>query len=237
MEQSKIGYYTDYFLYPMLIVIMSGIVLNKAPHISCLWLCCVVLGVAVWTIVEYGVHRFALHSIDALERLHQRHHATPSAYVGTPTWASFMCFALGGFLPTFLLFGREAATGATTGLMLGYLWYLVVHDAVHRRCLSPHSLLYRTKMRHLIHHRANVRGNFGVTSSFWDGVFGTYVAPSVNEGRKSGRRKSDNSLSFTVPTPGAYSRQLNSLKPVRGRSSIDLDFANSEWQCIDRPIL
>ena len=61
--------------------------------------------------------------------------------------------------------------------MLGYVWYLVVHDAVHRRHLKHGSLLYRTKMHHALHHYAKVRGNYGVTSSFWDHTFGTNIAP------------------------------------------------------------
>jgi hypothetical protein len=43
------------------------------------------LGLLTWTIVEYGVHRFVLHSVEAVARLHEQHHATPGAYVGTPT--------------------------------------------------------------------------------------------------------------------------------------------------------
>ena len=67
------------------------------------------------------------------------------------------------------------ASGATVGLMFGYLWYLVVHDAVHRRHLRRGSLLYRAKMHHALHHHGKVPGNFGVTSSFWDHIFGTLI--------------------------------------------------------------
>jgi sterol desaturase/sphingolipid hydroxylase (fatty acid hydroxylase superfamily) len=52
------------------------------------------LGLLTWTIVEYGVHRFVLHSVEGVARLHEQHHATPGAYVGTPTWMSLLSFAL-----------------------------------------------------------------------------------------------------------------------------------------------
>ena len=86
------------------------------------------------------------------------------------------CFALGGFAPTLVLFGWQVASGLTVGLLFGYLWYLVVHDTVHRRRVRRGSLLYELKIHHARHHHAKTPGNFGVTSSFWDRVFGTRIA-------------------------------------------------------------
>jgi sterol desaturase/sphingolipid hydroxylase (fatty acid hydroxylase superfamily) len=179
MEQSKAGYYADFILYPLFIIGLAAREIDAVRAFPYLWLCSLTLGLLTWTVVEYGVHRFILHSIEAVARLHKRHHTTPAAYVGTPTWMSLLCFALGGFTPAFILFGWEVASGVTTGLMFGYLWYLLVHDAVHRRYLRPGSLLYRAKMHHARHHHAKVPGNFGVTSSFWDLIFGTHIAPDT----------------------------------------------------------
>jgi sterol desaturase/sphingolipid hydroxylase (fatty acid hydroxylase superfamily) len=116
-----------------------------------------------------------LHSVKSVARFHQLHHATPSAYVGTPTWLSLLSFGLGGFIPLLILFGREVASGATMGLIFGYLWYLLIHDVVHRRHPRRGSLLYRAKIHHARHHYTKVPGNFGVTSSFWDRFFGTHI--------------------------------------------------------------
>lgn len=188
MEQSKAGYYADFIVYPLLIAAFGGSEINGVHGFPYLWLCSLALGLVIWTIVEYGVHRFVLHSFEAVARLHTQHHATPTAYVGTPTWTSMLCFALGGFIPAFILFGWDVASGATTGLMLGYLWYLIVHDAVHRRHLKYGSLLYRAKMHHVLHHRANVPSNFGVTSSFWDQIFGTRIVPVTRRSVEGNRR-------------------------------------------------
>ena len=61
------------------------------------------------------------------------------------------------------------------GLMLGYLWYLLIHDIVHRRHPKRGSLLYQARIHHARHHYAKVPGNFGVTTSFCDRFFGTYI--------------------------------------------------------------
>ncbi len=179
MEQSKAGYYADFILYPVLIMGLGAFETGSVHEFPYLWVCSLALGLLMWTIVEYGTHRFILHSVEAVARLHEQHHATPGAYVGTPTWISLMCFALGGFTPALILFGWDVASGVTTGLMLGYVWYLVVHDAVHRRHLKPGSLLYRTKMHHALHHYSKVGGNYGVTSSFWDHTFDTNITPAT----------------------------------------------------------
>ena len=175
MQQSKVGYYADFIVVPLLILGLSVRELNAVHGPPYLWLCSLAAGLFVWTLVEYGVHRFVLHSIEGIARLHAQHHATPGAYVGTPTWVSLLCFALGGFLPALVLFGWQVASGATIGLLVGYVWYLLIHDAVHRWRLRRGSMLYRAKMHHARHHHAKVAGNFGVTSSFWDRAFGTRI--------------------------------------------------------------
>jgi sterol desaturase/sphingolipid hydroxylase (fatty acid hydroxylase superfamily) len=175
MELSKAGYYADLLLYPSLIVGLGAREMIFGHAFPFVWLCSMTLGLLTWTIVEYGVHRFVLHSIGSVARLHELHHATPGAYVGTPTWLSLLSFGLGGFVPLLILFGLEVASGATMGLMFGYLWYLLIHDVVHRQHPKHSSLLYRAKIHHTRHHYAKVPGNFGVTSSFWDRCFSTHI--------------------------------------------------------------
>jgi sterol desaturase/sphingolipid hydroxylase (fatty acid hydroxylase superfamily) len=175
MELSKTAYYADLILYPSLIVGLGTCEMIFDHAFPFVWLFSMALGLLTWTIVEYGVHRFVLHSVESVARLHELHHATPSAYVGTPTWLSLLSFGLGGFIPLLILFGREVATGATMGLMFGYLWYLLIHDVVHRRHPKRGSLFYRAKIHHARHHYAKVPGNFGVTSSIWDRFFGTRI--------------------------------------------------------------
>ena len=81
MEQSKAGYYADFILYPLLITGLSVFEAGSFHKFPDLWLCSLALGLLMWMIVEYGAHRFILHSVEAFSRLHEQHHATPGAYV------------------------------------------------------------------------------------------------------------------------------------------------------------
>ena len=67
------------------------------------------------------------------------------------------------------------ATGATAGLSTGYLFYVLVHYAVHHRRPKRGSYLQRAQVRHLRHHHMPESGNFGVTTGLWDRCFGTVI--------------------------------------------------------------
>jgi sterol desaturase/sphingolipid hydroxylase (fatty acid hydroxylase superfamily) len=176
MRLSKAGYYADLFIYPPVVLALIAVAL-RSPHshfFARLLLSCL-SGIVGWTFVEYAVHRFVLHSIKAAVEMNDLHHASPTAFIGTPTGLSLVCFGFGGFVPLLLAADLEIASGTVIGLMIGYVWYLVVHDAVHRWRLDQESFLYRAKLRHAAHHYGKQEGNFGVTTGFWDRVFGTTV--------------------------------------------------------------
>jgi sterol desaturase/sphingolipid hydroxylase (fatty acid hydroxylase superfamily) len=82
-------------------------------------------------------------------------------------------------LPAWLLGGRLLATGLTAGLATGYLWYMVVHHATHFWIGRRDSYLYAAKRRHALHHHRDGERNFGVTTGFWDRVFGTEFEAST----------------------------------------------------------
>lgn len=177
MSQTKIAYYFDLFFYPF---VVGGLLLYElngsgfALHAR--WGFAFVCGAILWTLVEYLLHRFVYHEVAGIKELHGMHHAHPSDYVGSPIWISLVSFAF--FLTVLaLLWDMEIALGTTCGLMVGYVSYLLVHDAVHRWQLGERSLLRSHRLRHLRHHRYQVPGNFGVTTGFWDLVFGTEIAP------------------------------------------------------------
>ena len=177
MRLSKLGYYADLVVYPIIVVALTAAGC-RGPHsrfFVVFSLCCL-MGFAGWTLVEYAVHRFVLHRVSSAARLHDVHHANPVALVGTPSWLSLAAFALVAFVPLWASGGLEIATGVVAGLMLGYMWYMVVHHAVHRWPLDRGSLLYRAKLRHAVHHHHRERdGNFGVTTGFWDRLFATAI--------------------------------------------------------------
>jgi sterol desaturase/sphingolipid hydroxylase (fatty acid hydroxylase superfamily) len=116
--------------------------------------------------------------------MHDAHHQEPTAYVGSPAALGLLAFAALSFAPLRLVCGSFAACGLTAGLMLGYLGYLTVHHGVHHWRITPGSRLYMLKHRHARHHYAKIEGNYGVTTLFWDSLFGT----SLEDASKASRR-------------------------------------------------
>jgi sterol desaturase/sphingolipid hydroxylase (fatty acid hydroxylase superfamily) len=117
-----------------------------------------VAGVVTWTLAEYVVHRFVLHSLVTTQ--HGLHHANPDVAVLNIFWQIWACFAL-----IYLI-----ADGAfLAGGLFAYSWYLFVHHCAHHG--SDRSLL-RLLKHHRSHHQFATR-NYGVSTTLWDHVFGT----------------------------------------------------------------
>lgn len=186
MRQSKYAYYADFVVYPLVVAAILGAnVWRPQAHALLAWLVAFLLGMAAWTLIEYGLHRFVFHRFPIIAAIHDMHHENPRAYVGTPIWVSLATFGC-GFIALRFELGTEAASGVTAGLMTGYLWYVVLHDAVHRRQIDHTSPLYRAKLRHARHHHGE-EGNFGVITAVWDHAFGTAVAepPAARRSRSA----------------------------------------------------
>jgi sterol desaturase/sphingolipid hydroxylase (fatty acid hydroxylase superfamily) len=132
----------------------------------------VALGFAGWTLLEYLVHRIVFHLHFVGRRLHQLHHDNPSDPDSERSSLSTPLLALPVGYLLIVGAGLENGSAIFAGLLLGYLAFIVIHYAVHRRPIEPGSLLYSAKMRHLTHHRIETC-NFGVTTDFWDIVFRT----------------------------------------------------------------
>lgn len=174
LEHSKLAYQADFALYGSAILLLTGFLLvtgtrEQWPEMLALALA----GIASWTGIEYALHRFVLHGLIAFRRLHLRHHQRPRALIFTPTFMSMILFALLVFLPALLLGGLLHSCALTVGILIGYLAYTVTHHAIHH-WRSDNVWLKNRKRWHALHH-GNVEhsGCYGVTSSFWDHVFGS----------------------------------------------------------------
>ena len=192
MQLSKAGYYADAIIYPPTALALT-VAVWWVPHSSYHYLGAVgmLTGVAGWTLVEYVMHRMVFHRVPYIAQMHDMHHDNPTAFVGSPIWASLAAFSLGALFPLWWLTGFETGGAVTAGLMLGYCWYLLVHDAVHRWRLDRDSPLYGAKLRHMGHHFGTPEGNFGVTVDVWDRLLGTSldrVASFARSGRGSDAR-------------------------------------------------
>lgn len=176
MHLSRIGYYSDFFVYPVLIALLAIAGLGFAgTEGAAIWLAMFAACVALWTLIEYLMHRFVLHHVPYIKDMHNHHHHEEKASVGTPTWLSVSSHAAIVFIPALLLSNFVTASAVSGGLMLGYLWYISIHHALHHWHPSHSTYFYGLKRRHALHHHFDDAGNFGVTTNFWDRVFGTMI--------------------------------------------------------------
>jgi sterol desaturase/sphingolipid hydroxylase (fatty acid hydroxylase superfamily) len=156
------------------------------------WLAALIIGWLTWTLIEYAAHRFLLHGVTCMRAGHNEHHDHPAADTAQG-FAASMIFCISAVLTSLACLaaayneathedlrrgfysGFTDASGWLAGLQIGYLAYVTLHDAIHRRPIGPGHWLYRTKLRHAAHH-AGLEANFGITVSWWDNLFGTLKA-------------------------------------------------------------
>ena len=172
LESSRTGYLLDFGLYGASILALAT---DLGLHTRGSWSSSValaLLGALSWTLVEYLVHRHVLHGLQPFKRWHEVHHRRPQALLGTPTIFSAALILAFVFVPAVLLGSERTACALTTGFLLGYFAYGVVHHATHHWRAGSDWLLER-KRWHALHHHGRFPGRYGVTSGFWDRVFGT----------------------------------------------------------------
>jgi sterol desaturase/sphingolipid hydroxylase (fatty acid hydroxylase superfamily) len=175
MEQSAISYFTDMAASALVAATLSICAMTyfAAPELV-EWALLTIVGALVWTFTEYVMHRLVYHRVPCLERYHLVHHAHPRAYVGAPPLLGTGMVFLASFIPA-SVYSVLLANALSTGMLAGYTGYMIVHHACHHWTPASRGFLYRARLRHVAHHYRSDDGNFGVTTSFWDRVFGTHI--------------------------------------------------------------
>jgi sterol desaturase/sphingolipid hydroxylase (fatty acid hydroxylase superfamily) len=149
-----------------------------------------ILGLFVWTLAEYTLHRFVFHyepKTPAQERafflFHGVHHAQPQLktrlvmppVVSLPLAAIFYGLI---YLVVGLLLRAPAWTPLIfSGFVAGYLLYDMTHYAAHHLPMRSGYLKF-LKRYHIMHHYRTPNARFGVSSPLWDYVFRTAPATS-----------------------------------------------------------
>ncbi|CCA71829.1 related to fatty acid hydroxylase [Serendipita indica DSM 11827] len=142
------------------------------------------VGNVVWTLLEYGFHRFLFH-VDRLlpDRpaflllhflTHGVHHYLPMdrlRLVMPPVLFFVLSFPMTRL--AYLLFPVHMANGIISGSFAFYVLYDCMHYALHHTKLPEY--MREMKKYHLAHHYKNFDLGFGVTSKVWDYVFGTVL--------------------------------------------------------------
>jgi 4-hydroxysphinganine ceramide fatty acyl 2-hydroxylase len=156
--------------------------LSTAPEAIAYW----GVGLCLWTFLEYVLHRGLFHVDQYLPNnrvaitvhflLHGIHHYLPmDRYRLVMPPALFLVLAIPFYYLAHLIFrySEFAAIEVFSGGLFGYVCYDLTHYFLHHRNLPSY---YRElKKYHLQHHFADYENGFGVTSRFWDRVFGTQL--------------------------------------------------------------
>lgn len=174
LEHSKAAYLADFVLYGTSVVGLAAFLLVAGPRELRLDIVAFALtGLASWTAIEYALHRFVLHGLQPFQSWHAQHHQRPTALICTPTILSGTLMATLVFLPALALGGLWRACALTLGMLTGYLAYAVMHHATHHWRFE-NAWLKRRKRWHALHHHHTLQPDcYGVTSAFWDRVFGS----------------------------------------------------------------
>jgi len=138
-----------------------------------------VTGIFSWTLFEYFTHRFIFHHLPSGEKgkkityiLHGNHHHFPrdrQRLFMPPLPSLIISSSLFGLM--YLAMGKHAFV-FFPGFLLGYLMYGSMHYAIHA-WNPPFKFMKPLWRNHHLHHYKDEQRGFGVSTTFWDRVFGT----------------------------------------------------------------
>jgi len=179
LEHSRAAYAADFALYGAAVLLLAGLLVLAGPHEqAAAILLLVAAGLAAWTIIEYVLHRFVLHGLAPFSRWHAEHHQRPVALICAPTILSATLIFTMVFAPALLLGSLWRACALTLGVLGGYFAYAITHHATHH-WRADGAWLRQRKRWHALHHHdhhhhhGGASGFYGVTTAFWDHVFGS----------------------------------------------------------------
>lgn len=175
---SKVHFTVPLYIFVPVIIACSYLALFKYSIGVFTFLGLSALGLFVWTLVEYIMHRFIFHYVPKNKlglRLHfifhGVHHDYPSdrlrlvlpPSVSIPLALAFY-FLFNAILPPHYVFGFFPA------FITGYLFYDISHYAIHHFNFKG-SIWKKIKQHHMLHHYQNPDKGYGVSSPLWDKVF------------------------------------------------------------------
>jgi 4-hydroxysphinganine ceramide fatty acyl 2-hydroxylase len=137
------------------------------------------LGVLLWTLTEYLIHRYIFHYEPKTrwgKRLHYVIHGVHHDYpndarrlVMPPVISIPLAFLFYGL---FVLVFWSLAPPVFAGLVFGYVCYDMLHYATHHLAMKRGARLW-LKQYHLRHHFKDDHVGYGISSPLWDYVFRT----------------------------------------------------------------
>lgn len=137
------------------------------------------IGVLIWTLLEYLIHRGIFHYEPRTSVGRKLHFIVHGVHHDFPNDAKRLVMPPAISIPLAIIFyvlfafllGKSAAA-IWAGLVAGYICYDSIHYAIHHFPMKS-GILNRLKQHHLRHHFHDDHAGFGVSSPFWDYVFRT----------------------------------------------------------------
>jgi|SRR5690349_17028838 len=175
---SKVHFSVPLFIYTPIIGFMTWRAFDKgiSPGYYFLFLA---MGLVIWTITEYVLHRFVFHFEPSSawgKRVHFIFHGVHHDYprdtkrLVMPPSASIPLAVGFYFLFSLIFTNTTFLYPFYAGFIAGYLVYDMMHYAIHHyNFKSP--LMKRIKQHHMLHHYNDPTKGYGVSSSLWDVIF------------------------------------------------------------------
>lgn len=172
IEHDRIGYMLDCGFFATAVVVLSAaLVYYQPPHSWRTTLAYLAFGFMSWTLIEYFLHRCIMHGLQPYKSWHEEHHRRPKALIVTPFAMSASTALAIVALALWLAPTIAAGLSYSLGMLVGYCLFTGTHHAVHHFRVRDPWFSWQ-KRRHAIHH-AYPECNYGVSSAFWDVIFGT----------------------------------------------------------------
>ena len=148
----------------------------------------IIIGLFVWTLTEYTLHRFIFHYQPKSQFgkklhfiFHGVHHDYPNdskRLVMVPTvsipLATFFYFLFK------IILGVSFVAPFFVGFLIGYLFYDLSHYAIHH--FNMHGKFWLAiKNHHMKHHYQDSEKGFGVSTPLWDAIIGTNFMQNRNK--------------------------------------------------------
>ncbi|HEY5122735.1 MAG TPA: sterol desaturase family protein [Ignavibacteria bacterium] len=152
------------------------------------------LGIFIWTLLEYIIHRFAFHFTPKSDKgkkihflVHGVHHDYPrdSTRLVMPLLVSIPLAVIFFFLFKWVFSMYYLNT--FSGLVIGYLAYDSIHYATHHFKMKS-GIWKFLKEYHLKHHYAGENSAYGVSNPLWDYVFRTVPSFITKKGKSKNYR-------------------------------------------------
>jgi 4-hydroxysphinganine ceramide fatty acyl 2-hydroxylase len=137
------------------------------------------LGVLIWTFVEYIIHRYVFHYEPKTARGKQLHYIIHGVHHDYPNDARRLVMPPSISIPLAILFwalfaitlGRFAPA-VSAGFGFGYVCYDSIHYAIHHFEMKR-GVSRWLKQYHLQHHYKDDHVGYGISSPLWDYIFRT----------------------------------------------------------------